>query len=200
MTSRLVLCGMAIGLMLHSLCDSWMTASVNGRSFLSSPRTWRLPTTLVNSSWTMSTGRGTERDLAGTRDLRSGQLVGALLHLENEGTWPWRAKTTGVWEPWSLFPRQTGSSRCGSGFAHGSASSGFLISDETRGQTGRLTSSIVPLQGRWDSSPPLSPDGWGRHRQSTWRMKGPSCFSDQQWFSYCPQCVSPGFSSESSSS
>lgn len=52
--SRLVLWGRLKGTMLASLWVSWMTASMYGRFFLSSTRTWRFPTTLLSSSWTRS--------------------------------------------------------------------------------------------------------------------------------------------------
>lgn len=53
-TSRLVLWGIDMGTMLASLCTSWMTASEYGRFLRSSTRTWRPPTTLASSSWTLS--------------------------------------------------------------------------------------------------------------------------------------------------
>lgn len=45
------------------LCTSWMTASVYGRFFLSCTRTWRPPTTLLNSSWTWSVRWKTQKSL-----------------------------------------------------------------------------------------------------------------------------------------
>lgn len=56
-TSWVVLWGRDKGAMLASLCVSWMTALVNGRFFLSSTCTWRLPITLLSSSWTWSRRR-----------------------------------------------------------------------------------------------------------------------------------------------
>lgn len=53
MTSREVQCAV-LGTTLITLCTSWMTALEYGRLFLSATRTWRLPTTLLNSSWTWS--------------------------------------------------------------------------------------------------------------------------------------------------
>lgn len=42
------------GTVLAILCISWITASVYGRFFLSCRRTWRPPTTWLNSPWTLS--------------------------------------------------------------------------------------------------------------------------------------------------
>ncbi len=53
-TSWVVLCGIAKGAMLATLSVSWMTALVKGRFFLSSTCSWRLPVTLLISSWTWS--------------------------------------------------------------------------------------------------------------------------------------------------